>query len=135
MAGSSWNETIADVNKTLSNMNSAISGANGAATLAGEANENAEEQAAQALEATNAANAAASEADAEAEKWKNATASAKALDAGSTPTVEIVEQDNVKHFIFGVPRGADGATGAKGDMGRSGVTFNLSGSVLTITTD
>jgi hypothetical protein len=40
----------------------------------------------------------------------------------------------VKHFTFGVPRGADGAKGEKGDMGKSGVTFRLSGSTLTITT-
>jgi hypothetical protein len=134
MASNSWNETIADVNKTLANMNTAISDANGAATSAGEAQENAEEQVGAALAATNAANNAAADANAEAAKWKNATASAKALDAGSQPTIEIAEQNGVKHFTFGVPRGEDGAKGEKGDMGKSGVTFRLSGSTLTITT-
>jgi hypothetical protein len=116
-------------------MNSAISGSNGAAASANEAKEEAEKQAVAAQEAAADANEAASAASSEADKWKNATASAVALDAGSEPTVSISEKDGVKHVTFGVPRGADGRVGDKGDMGRSGVTFTRSGTTLYITTE
>ena len=135
MASNSWNETIADVNKTLANMNAAISGSNGAAASAKEAEEEAERQAAAAQNAAEDANEAAELAGSEAEKWKHATASAVALDAGSNPTVFISEKDGVKHITFGVPRGADGRVGDKGDTGKSGVTFTRSGTTLYITTD
>ena len=135
MASNSWNETIADVNKTLAAMNSAISGSNGAAESAREAEEEAEKQAAAAQEAAADANEAASAANSEADKWKNATASAVALDAGSEPTVSVSEKGGVKHITFGVPRGADGKTGDKGDMGKSGVTISRSGTTLLITTE
>lgn len=135
MASNSWNETIADVNKTLANMNSSISGANGAAAAANEAGDEAERQASAAETAANNAIEAAALAGSEAEKWKNATASAVALEPGANPTVSISEREGVKHITFGVPRGADGRTGDKGDMGRSGVTFSRSGTTLYITTD
>jgi len=135
MAGNSWNETIADVNKTLAAMNTAISNANGAAenarTEAGEA----EQQADAAGEAAQRANEAADEAHAEAEKWQGATVSALTLPAGSDATVNLMEKDGVKHITFGIPRGVDGAKGDKGDMGRSGVTFERSGTTLYITTE
>lgn len=135
MASNSWNETIADVNKTLATMNSAISGSNGAAESAREAEEEAERQATAAQNAAADANEAAELAGSEAEKWKNATASAVALEAGSNPTVSVSEKDGVKHITFGVPRGEDGRTGDKGDMGKSGVIFSRSGTTLYITTD
>ena len=135
MASNSWNETIADVNKTLANMNAAISSSNGAAASAKEAEEEAEKQATAAQNAAEDANEAAAAANTEAEKWKNATASAVALDAGSDPTVSISEKDGAKHITFGIPRGADGRVGDKGDTGKSGVTFTRSGTTLYITTD
>lgn len=129
----SWNETIADVNKTLANMNSAISGANGAAENARNEAEEAGEQADAAAQAASAANNAATAANAEAEKWRKATVSAVTLEAGKDATAEVSEKDGVKHITFGIPRGADGRVGDKGDTGKSGVNFTLSGSILYIT--
>lgn len=135
MAGNSWNETIADVNKTLANMNQAISDANGAAENARTETEEAGQQADAAEEAAARANNAADEAGSEAEKWRNCTTSALTLPAGSDATVSISEKDGAKHITFGIPRGKDGATGAKGDTGKSGVVFTLVGTTLHITTE
>lgn len=130
-----WNETIADVNKTLANMNSAISDANGAAEKAREEAQDAEDQAAAAEEATAAANEAAAAANAEAEKWRKATVSAVTLEAGKEATAEVSEKDGAKHITFGVPRGADGRAGDKGDTGKSGVKFTRDGTTLYIVTE
>lgn len=130
-----WNETIADVNKTLANMNAAISGANGAAENARTEAEEAGEQADAAEKASADANAAATTANTEAEKWRNAKVSAVTLEAGSDATAEVTEKDGVKHITFGIPRGADGRAGDKGDTGKSGVKFTRSGTTLYITTD
>ena len=130
-----WNETIADVNKTLANMNSAISDANGAAEKAREEAEEAVEQANAAEEATAAANEAAAAANAEAEKWRKATVSAVTLEAGKEATAEVSEKDGAKHITFGIPRGADGRAGDKGDTGKSGVKFTRDGTTLYITTE
>ena len=130
-----WNETIADVNKTLANMNSAISGANGAAENARNEAEEAGEQADAAAQATSAANDAATAANAEAEKWRKATVSAVSLEAGKDATAEVSEKDGAKHITFGIPRGADGRTGDKGDTGKSGVKFTRDGTTLYITTE
>lgn len=134
MASNSWNETIADVNQTLANMNTAISGANGAAELAKTETEETNEQGNAAEAAAAEATSAAAAANAEAEKWRNATVSAQTLDPGSEATVSISEKDGAKHITVGVPRGANGADGAKGDTGKSGVTFSLSGTTLYIAT-
>lgn len=130
-----WNETIADVNKTLANMNSAISDANGAAEKAREEAQDAEDQAAAAEEATAAANEAAAAANEEAEKWRKATVSAVTLEAGKEATAEVSEKDGAKHITFGVPRGADGRAGDKGDTGKSGVKFTRDGTTLYIVTE
>lgn len=135
MASNSWNEIIADINKSLATMNSAISNANGSLGMATDAIADAEVQIEAAREAAESAGEAADLAGTEARKWKNATASAVALEAGSNPTVSISEQNGAKHILFGVPRGADGKEGDKGDTGNSGVTFNRSGTILYITTN
>lgn len=135
MAGNSWNETIADVNKTLASMNTAVSGANGAAEQARGKAEEAKTQADAAQAAAEAANDAAGAANEEAEKWKGAMFSTVTLEPGEAATVSLGEKDGVKHITIGVPRGADGREGEKGDTGRSGVTFALSGTTLMITTD
>ena len=135
MAGNSWNETIADVNRTLANMNTAISGANGAAEQARTEAEEADGQAQAAQSAANEANAAAEAANDEAQKWKHLAVSATTLAPGEAATVSLSEKDGAKHIAIGVPRGADGRDGEKGDTGRSGVTFSLSGSTLYIATE
>lgn len=130
-----WNETIADVNKTLANMNSAISGANGAAENARNEAEEAGEQADAAAQAASSANDAAATANAEAEKWRKATVSAVTLEAGKDATAEVSEKDGAKHITFGIPRGADGRVGDKGDTGKSGVKFTRDGTTLYIVTE
>jgi len=130
-----WNETIADVNKTLANMNAAISGANGAAENARIEAEEAGKQADAAQKAAEDANNAANAANTEAEKWRNATVSARTLEAGEDVTIAVSEKEGVKHIAFGIPRGADGRVGDKGDTGKSGVAFTLSGTMLYITRD
>lgn len=130
-----WNETIADVNKTLANMNSAISDANGAAENARSEAQEAGEKVDAAADAVASANEAAVNANTEAEKWRNATVSAVTLEPGSEATVTLSEKDGAKHIKFGVPRGADGRVGDKGDMGKSGVVFSRSGTTLYITTE
>ena len=130
----SWNETIADVNKTLAGMNTAISTANGAAEIARNEAQDADAAAATARSAAGAANEAANAADAERSKWEGMTVSATTLAAGASATVALSEKNGVKHVTYGIPRGKDGSNGAKGDTGKSGVTFKLSGTTLYITT-
>lgn len=135
MASNAWNDTIADVNKTLASMNTAISSANGAAESARDAAEAAEEQGGAAEAAAHTANENAEAANTEANKWAGATVSATTLEPGEDATVSITEKDGVKHLEFGIPRGADGEVGPKGNTGKSGVTFTRSGTVLYITTE
>lgn len=131
MANNSWNALVADVNGKISEMNTAISGANGAASTAKSAAENAKA----AAESANAAAETANGQAAQAQKWIGATAEATTVAAGGEASVSISESGGVKKFTFGIPRGADGAKGEKGDTGRSGVTFLLTGTVLSITTE
>lgn len=134
MATNSWNALVADVNSKISEMNAAISGANGAASTAKTAAETANEKAADADATAQEAHAAADDAEAERAKWAGATAEANTLEPGSDATVTLSESGGVKKFTFGIPRGADGAQGEKGDTGKSGVAFTLSGTTLNITT-
>lgn len=109
-----WDALVAEVNLALSAVNTATSNANAAASKANASSENADTSAANAQSAANAVG--------------NATVSATTLSAGSNATVSLTEKNGVKHFTFGIPRGATGATG------QAGVTFSLSGTTLTITT-
>jgi hypothetical protein len=131
----SWNETIADVNKTLAGMNTAISTANGAAEIARNEAQEADTAAATARSAAETATEAATAADAERQKWQGATVEATTLEPGASATISISEKDGRKHFSYGIPRGKDGKDGEKGNVGRSGVTFRLSGTTLYIETE
>lgn len=131
----SWNETIADVNKTLAGMNTAISTANGAAEIARNEAQEADTAAATARSAAETASKAATAADTERQKWQGVTVEATTLEPGADATVSISERDGAKHFGYGIPRGKDGKDGEKGDVGRSGVTFRLSGTTLYIETE
>ena len=117
MATNSWNALVADVNGKTSEMNAAISGANGAASTAKTAAETANGKAAEADAAAQTAEAAAAATDAERAKWAGSTASATTVAAGGEATAALSESGGVKVFTFGIPRGADGAQGAKGDTG------------------
>lgn len=125
---------VLDVNQKLSEMNTAASDANGAAASATEAAQNADEKAAAAQTAQEDANAAAAAANSIAALWEGATVEATTLAAGSAATLDVTEADGKKTLSFGIPRGATGAQGPKGDTGPSGVTFRLSGTSLYITT-
>ena len=57
--------------------------------------------------ATEGANSAA----AEAEKWKNVSATAKGLEAGAAPTVSLSDTESGKTFSFGIPKGDKGDPG------------------------
>jgi len=59
---------------------------------------------------------------------------AQTMEAGSQADVTLTQDEGAKKLAFSIPRGADGAVGPKGDTGRSGVTFTLSGTTLHITT-
>ena len=134
MAGNSFNALVADVNEKIGEMNTAISGANTAATTARNAADTAAIETEKAVNATDAANGAAQAANEEANAWENAQIATQTLDAGSDADVEVTETDGKKNITFKLPRGNPGADGAKGDTGKSGVTFTLSGTKLYITT-
>ena len=137
-----WDVLVREINLTMSAMNTATSGANAAAQLAREAAESAAK---------------------ENEAWANATAEAKTLAAGSDATVELTrDESGARKLTYGIPKGDKGDkgdtgaqgpkgdkgdtgaqgpkgdkgdTGAQGPTGPVGVTFQLSGTTLYITTD
>lgn len=113
-----WDALVTEVNLAISNTNTATSNANAAASTATSA-------AGKAGAAAENANAAAENAN----KIGNATVEAVTLAPGSAATVGLTEENGVKKFTFGIPRGQDGPTGP------AGVTFSLSGTTLTITTE
>lgn len=121
-----WDVLVAEVNLTLSQVDTAISEANAAAQSADAAAETAQS-------AADAANEAAAAAQESADAWNNATASAQTLAPGSGATVTLGENaQGGKHLTYGIPQGEKGE---KGDTGPAGVTFTLSGTTLYITTD
>jgi len=129
-----WNALVGEVNDKLAEMHQEISDANSAEALGKQAVEEANAAANAANAAAKAANDAAEEMTAEMGGWSEATVSAITRDAGSSASVELLEENGVKHFRFGIPAGRDGAEGEKGDTGESGVTFTLSGTTLHIKT-
>lgn len=97
-----------------------------------------------AISATNTATSNANAAAATANLWGNVTTSVETLPEGSNATFSVSETGTGKNMHVGIPRGATGAQGPKGDKGDkgdtgatgpAGVTFTLSGTTLTITTD
>lgn len=135
MATNAFDALVSDVNKKLSEMGAATSEANGAAAKANDAVTEAAKQGAAAETAAQKANTAADAANALSDLWDDAQFEAVALDAGSEATVKVTEENGAKKVTFGLPRGAKGADGPKGDTGKSGVTFQLSGTKLYITTE
>jgi len=129
---SSWNALVSDVNNAIAGMNERASAANSAATLAAEAALSAAQAAENAAEAAEEAEGAAKETAQERAMWENATASIRTLEEDEEATLQMSEAGGVKHFAFGVPRGATGMSGAQGAPGKSGVSFTLSGTSLYI---
>lgn len=117
-----WDVLVAEVNLTMSGMNTAISRANAAAESASQAQRMAETAGSQ---------------------WAEAQVTVDTLEPGSEATVSSAVSEGIRTLSFGIPRGETGAQGPKGDKGDkgdtgatgpAGVTFSLSGTTLTITT-
>lgn len=156
-----WDALVAEVNLTLAKMNTAVSGANAATetanvaasganqaaeaankaagtanTAAGSANSAAEA----ANQAAEAANTAAAGANTQAAHLQNMVVQAATREYGSGSTASLTDDGVKKILSLGLERGMPGRDGAKGDKGEkgdtgtAGVTFQLVGTVLTITT-
>ena len=145
-----WDALVAEVNLTLAKMNTAVSGANAAAETAGTAAKAADKAAGSAnsaAEAANqaaeAANTAAAGANTQAAHLQNMVVQAATREYGSGSTASLTDDGEKKVLSLGLERGMPGRDGAKGDKGEkgdkgdtgtAGVTFQLVGTVLTITT-
>ena len=145
-----WDALVAEVNLTLAKMNTAVSGANAAAETAGTAAKAADKaagSASSAAEAANqaaeAANTAAAGANTQAAHLQSMVVQAATREYGSGSTASLTDDGEKKILSLGLERGMPGRDGAKGDKGEkgdpgdpgpAGVTFQLVGTVLTITT-
>lgn len=145
-----WDALVAEVNLTLAKMNTAVSGANAAAETAGTAAKAADKAAGSAnsaAEAANqaakAANTAAAGANTQAAHLQSMVVQAETREYGSGSTASLTDDGEKKVLSLGLERGMPGRDGAKGergekgdkgDTGTAGVTFQLVGTVLTITT-
>ena len=138
-----WDELVAEVNLTLAKMNTATSGANAATETANVATSGANQAAEAANKAAEAANTAAAGANTQAEHLQNMVVQAETREYGSGSTVSLTDDGIKKILSLGLERGMPGRDGAKGergekgdkgDTGPAGVTFELVGTVLTITT-
>ena len=134
MAANTFDALMAEVNAKISQADTAASGANAAAVQANAAAQSADAQTQLTSKAAQEAQEAAADAAEQARKWEEASVEARTGDAGGEASVELSEENGMKKISFVLPRGKDGAAGAKGDTGRSGVTFSLSGTRLYITT-
>lgn len=152
-----WDALVAEVNLTLAKMNTAVSGANAAAETANVAASGANQAAEAANKAAGTANTAAGSANSAAEAANQAAKAANTQAAhlqsmvvqaetreyGSGSTASLTDDGEKKVLSLGLERGMPGRDGAKGDKGEkgdkgdtgtAGVTFQLVGTVLTITT-
>lgn len=138
-----WDELVAEVNLTLAKMNTAVSGANAAAETAGDAAGSANSAAEAANQAAEAANTAAAGANTQAAHLQSMVVQAETREYGSGSTASLTDDGEKKVLSLGLERGMPGRDGAKGDKGEkgdkgdtgtAGVTFQLVGTVLTITT-
>lgn len=136
VATSGANQAAEAANKAAE---AASSAAGAASTAAGSANSAAEA----ANQAAEAANTAAGSANTQAEHLQNMVVQAATREYGSGSTVSLTDDGEKKILSLGLERGMPGRDGAKGergekgdkgDTGPAGVTFELVGTVLTITT-
>ena len=121
----------------------AAGGAESAAKTAGDAAGSASSAAGEAQKAAEAANTAAAGANTQAAHLLNMIVQAATREYGSGSTASLTDDGEKKVLSLGLERGMPGRDGAKGDKGEkgdkgdtgtAGVTFQLVGTVLTITT-
>lgn len=118
----------------------AAGSAESAAKTAGDAAGSANSAAEAANQAAKAANTAAAGANTQAEHLQSMVVQAETREYGSGSTASLTDDGEKKILSLGLERGMPGRDGAKGDKGEkgdtgpAGVTFQLSGTVLTITT-
>ena len=114
-----------------------------AAKTAGDAAGSANSAAEAANQAAKAANTAAAGANTQAEHLQSMVVQAETREYGSGSTASLTDDGEKKVLSLGLERGMPGRDGAKGergekgdkgDTGTAGVTFQLVGTVLTITT-
>jgi len=134
MAVNTFDALMAEVNGRISEADEAASQVNAAAAAANEAARSANEGVQAVRTVVDAAQEAAQMAQEAAQAWENVIVEARTAEAGSEASVTLTQEAGINRFSFVIPRGRDGDKGAAGDMGSSGVSFQLSGSSLYITT-
>ena len=137
------NVATSGANQAADAANKAAEAANGAAGAANTAAGSANSAAEAANQAAKAANTAAGSANTQAEHLQNMVVQAATREYGSGSTASLTDDGEKKILSLGLERGMPGRDGAKGergekgdkgDTGPAGVTFELVGTVLTITT-
>ena len=137
------NVATSGANQAAEAANKAAEAANGAAGAANTAAGSANSAAEAANQAEKAANTAAGSANTQAEHLQNMVVQAVTREYGSGSTASLTDDGEKKILSLGLERGMPGRDGAKGergekgdkgDTGPAGVTFELVGTVLTITT-
>ena len=137
------NVATSGANQAAEAANKAAEAANGAAGAANTAAGSANSAAEAANRAAEAANTAAGSANTQAEHLQNMVVQAATREYGSGSTASLTDDGEKKILSLGLERGMPGRDGAKGergekgdkgDTGPAGVTFELVGTVLTITT-
>lgn len=136
VAASGANQAAEAANKAAGTANKAAGTANTAAGSASSA-------AGEARKAAEAANTAAAGANTQAAHLQSMVVQAATREYGSGSTASLTDDGEKKVLSLGLERGMPGRDGAKGDKGEkgdkgdtgtAGVTFQLVGTVLTITT-
>lgn len=137
------NVATGGANQAAEAANKAAGAANDAAGAANTAAGSASSAADAANQAAKAANTAAAGANTQAEHLQNMVVQAATREYGSGSTASLTDDGEKKILSLGLERGMPGRDGAKGergekgdkgDTGPAGVTFELVGTVLTITT-
>ena len=136
-------QAMATAQSAAEKADAAAKNAESAAKTAGGAAGSASSAAGEAQKAAEAANTAAAGANTQAAHLLNMIVQAATREYGSGSTASLTDDGKKKILSLGLERGMPGRDGAKGDKGEkgdkgdtgtAGVTFQLVGTVLTITT-
>lgn len=129
-----WQEKEAEVELAIAACESATENAEAVVDSTNRAAQNAAKPTQEAEEAAVLTEAETEKLETEGKMWQRATFSVTALEPGTRATVDVTRKNDVPHFAFGIPRGADGTPGATGDIGPSDVEFIMDGTTLVINT-